>query len=94
MTTHRKTHRTKDGRTLTAADIDALADELANADYDLDAVKARPVGRPRMGSAPAISTQIRLDPEMRAALDQAARQADVSVSEVVRRALRQYLEAS
>ena len=94
MTTHRTSHRTADGRELTAADIDALADELANADYDLDAVKARPVGRPRMGSGPAVSTQIRLDPEMRAALDQAAKRADVSVSEVVRRALRQYLGAA
>jgi hypothetical protein len=42
------TYRTKTGRILTDADIERVADELANADYDLDEVKARP-GRPPRG---------------------------------------------
>ena len=93
-----KTYRTKDGQVLTETDIEAMADELANADYDMDEVAARPyrhprTGRPPMGSGPATTVQVRLDPELRQALDTAAGRDGVSVSEVIRQALRSHLAA-
>ena len=45
------TYRTKSGRVLTNADIEALADE-AEQGYDVEHL-AKKTGRPRMGSAPA-----------------------------------------
>ena len=56
-----KTHRTKTGKTLTDADLDAIADEVATTDYDIDALKHRRRGRPLIGSAPAEVVPVRLD---------------------------------
>jgi hypothetical protein len=82
---------TKDGRPITDELIEEYVAE-AEAGYDLD--KLRPRGRPRMGAAPAKSFPVRLDPELRAALDERAEHDGRAASEVVREALRQYLGAS
>lgn len=63
------THKTKTGRTLTDADLDALADEVETADYDVDALKARRRGRPAMGSGPAEVVPVRIDPELKAKIE-------------------------
>jgi predicted transcriptional regulator len=44
-----------------------------------------------MGSAAADVVPVRLDPELRAAVEARADQDDASTSEVIRRALRRYL---
>ncbi|HNI35798.1 MAG TPA: CopG family transcriptional regulator, partial [Microthrixaceae bacterium] len=51
-------------------------------------------GRPAMGSGPAAPFPVRLDPELRAALDERAANDDTTASDVIREALRRYLEVS
>lgn len=88
----KKTHgRTKSGVEITDEFLDGIAAE-AEAGYDLSRIRVR--GRPRMGSAPAKSFPVRLDPDLRAALDERAAEEDRPASEVVREALRRYLAAS
>ena len=86
-----KTYRTKSGKTLIDADIDALADEVATIDYDTETLKGRRRGRPLLGSAPGEVVPVRLDPQLRAALDARAEADDTHRSEIIRRALRAYL---
>ncbi len=89
-----KSYRTKTGKTLTDADLDAIADEVATADYDIDALKRRRRGRPLIGSAPAEVVPVRLDPELRAAIEARAETDDTNSSEIIRRALRAYLHVA
>lgn len=46
-----------------------------------------------MGSGPAETFPVRLDPELRAALDHRAEHDETTASEVIRAALRRYLQA-
>ena len=62
-----KTRRTRGGRTLTDDELEALATEVEETDYDVDALKTRRRGRPSMGSGPADVVPVRIDPELRAA---------------------------
>ena len=50
--------------------------------------------RPSLGSAAASVESVRLDPELKRALLLRAAQEHLSVSEVIRRALGEYLQAS
>jgi len=83
--------RTKEGAEITDEMLQAIADE-AEAGYDLS--RLRPLGRPRMGSAPAKSFPVRLDPALRDSLDARAAVEDRPAAEIVREALRRYLAAS
>lgn len=47
------THMTKNGRVLTDADLDVVADEVESKEYDVEALETRRRGRPAMGSGPA-----------------------------------------
>lgn len=85
------------GRTISGVDItDELIERyVAEAEAGLDLSKLRPVrGRPRMGSAAAKAFPVRLDPDLRAALDDRATEEERPAAEVVRDALRRYLAAS
>ena len=84
-------HRTRTGRSLSAPELDALAEEVENRDYDVDALQKRPRGRPAMGSAPAEVVPVRIDPELRAAVAARAESDSTTTSEVIREALRQFL---
>ena len=90
-----ETHGTKaDGTVITDEMVEAMADE-AEAGYDVEAVLARRRGGRRpIGAAAASVESVRLDPEMKRALLLRAAAEHVSVSEVIRRALGQYLRAS
>ena len=91
--TEKKSHgRTKSGIELTDETLDRMAAE-AEAGLDVRKLKRRP-GRPAMGSGPADALPVRLDPELRRALDERATADRTTVSEVVRTAVRQYLEVS
>jgi predicted HicB family RNase H-like nuclease len=84
---------TKDGRVINNAMIDDFVAE-AERGYKLEdlATKPRGRGRPPLGQNAKKVGSVRLDPDLR---DQAAQRADtdgVTVSEVVRRALRAYLK--
>jgi hypothetical protein len=86
-------HR-KDGTAITDADVEAMADE-AERGYDVDTLlRRRRGGRPPLGSAAASVESVRLEPELKRALLVRAAQEHVSVSEVIRRAIGEYLRAS
>lgn len=93
--TPRPTHGTKkDGAPITDAEVEKLAAE-AERGYNVDELLARRRGRrPAMGSAPAAVESVRLDPELKRKLLLRAAQDGVSVSEVIRQALRDYVRAS
>lgn len=89
-----KTYRTKSGKTLTDAEIETLADEVSVTEYDTESLKVRRRGRPLLGSAPAEVVPVRLDPELRAAVDARAEADATNSSEIIRRALRAYLDVA
>ena len=66
------------------------AEEKADAGLDPSRLRRR-VGRPTLGEEPAGLTAVRLPPEVRRALDDRAAEEHTSTSEVIRRALEQYL---
>jgi CRISPR-associated endonuclease/helicase Cas3 len=83
--------RTKAGIELTEDVLDRMAKEAEDG-LDITKLRRRP-GRPAMGSGPATSLPVRLDPELRRALDERAAAEHRTASEVVRDALRHYLRA-
>lgn len=88
------THTTKTGRTLTATDLDAIADEVESTDYDVEALKTRRRGRPAMGSGPADVVPVRIDPELKTAIEDRAEAEHTTTSEIIRRALRRFLDVA
>ncbi len=92
--TEPKTHRTRSGRTLTDKEIDALSNEVAETDYNVEALKTRRRGRPPMGSGPADVVPVRIDPELRAAIEARAEAEHTTTSEIIREAIRQFLEVA
>ena len=88
-----KTYRTKTGKVLTDADIDALADG-AGGDFDIDVLKTRRRGRPSMGSAAAEVVPVRLDPELKEAVESRAELEQTTTSEIIRQALRKFLDVA
>jgi hypothetical protein len=84
----------KDGTPISDADVEAMADE-AERGYDVDRLlRRRAGGRPPLGSAAASVESVRLDPELKRALLIRAAEEHVSVSEVIRKAIGEYLRAS
>ena len=88
------THRTRSGRTLTDEDLEALATEVAEKDYDVDALKTRRRGRPPMGSGPADVVPVRIDPELLAAIESRAEADHATTSEIIREAIRRFLDVA
>jgi hypothetical protein len=92
--TESETHRTRSGRTLTDEEIDALSIEVAETDYDIEDLKTRRRGRPSMGSGPADVVPVRIDPELRAAIEARAEADHTTTSEIIREAIRRFLEVT
>ena len=70
-----------------------IAKNVEEAEAGLDITKLRPRrGRPPLGSAAADTFPVRLDPELRCALDERAAAEHTTVSAVIREALRRFLE--
>lgn len=81
-------------RSVDEAELQALVEE-AEKGYDPDELlQRRQGGRPAMGSGPAAVESVRLDPELKRDLLLRAAKDGVSVSEVIRDALRKYVKAS
>jgi predicted transcriptional regulator len=76
----------------TERDLDHLADQL-DREERLD-LTVRRRGRPSMGAEPSEPLRVRLEPELKEALDERAKQEHTSTSDIVRQALRRFLEAS
>lgn len=87
--------RTKTTKKLTQAKVERPGDE-AEAGYDVDERIARrgKRGRPTLGSPPASVESVPLDPERRDELAWRADAEGVSTSDLIRRALRDYLATS
>jgi len=85
------------GKTASGVPItDELIEKLAakaEAGFDVDETLRRRRGRPPIGSGPAKVESVRLDPELRDALSERAKLNHETTSTVIRRALRQYLDA-
>ncbi len=89
------TKRTKTGRTLTDTELDALAVEVETTDYDVETLKQRRrPGRPAMGSGPADVVPVRIDPELRAAIEARAEAEATTTSAIIRDALRKFLDVA
>lgn len=88
-----RTYRTKTGKVLTDADVEAIADE-AERHYDVDELKTRRRGRPLLGSAPAEVVPVRLDPDLKQAVEARAEADHTTASEIIREALRRFLDVA
>lgn len=85
---------TEDGTPITEAMVEVMADE-AEQGYDVENIlRRRRGGRPPMGSAASSVESVRLDPELKRELLLRAAEEHISVSEVIRLAIGQYLRAS
>lgn len=73
----------------TDTDIERLA---AEAGYDIDVLKCRRRGRPLIGSGPVEVVPVRLDPELRAAVEARAAADRTTTSDVISDALRGFLD--
>jgi hypothetical protein len=93
MADAKKLYKTKTGRVLTDADIKALADE-AERGYDVDQLIVRRRGRPMLGNGPSEIVPVRLDPEMKRAVEARAEAEHLSTSEIIREALRRFLHVA
>ena len=88
-----KAFKTKSGRVLDQAALDALAVE-AEKGYDLDKISPRPwVGRPTLGAGHGASPRInvRLAPEVYEAIVSRARRDGRKVSDVAREAVERFV---
>jgi hypothetical protein len=85
--------RTRSGEPITDALVDKLAAK-AEAGFDVDEILRRRGGRPTMGSSAASVESVRLDPELSDALRERAEQEGRTNSDLIRDALRRYLQAS
>lgn len=92
--TKSKTYTTATGRVLNDDDLDVIATEVEHADYDVEDLKARRRGRPPLGSAPAEVVPVRLDPALKSAIDARAEAEHLTASEIIRKALRRYLDVA
>jgi uncharacterized protein (DUF4415 family) len=88
------TRRTRSGRVLTDEDLETLATEVAEKDYDVDVLKKRRRGRPPMGSGPAEVVPVRIDPELLAAIEARAEADHATTSEIIREAIRRFLDVA
>ena len=87
--TKRNDYTTTSGRVLTDAEIEAIADDVATRDYDVEAIRRR--GRPTIGSGPAQLVPVRLEPELLESLRASAVHDQTTNSEIIRAALREFL---
>jgi uncharacterized protein (DUF4415 family) len=83
------------GKPIADEEVETLAAE-AESGYDVEALLARrgKRGRPALGSAPASVESVRLDPELRDQLLERAKADGTTTSELIREALRRFLEAA
>jgi hypothetical protein len=93
--TNRTYGKTKSGRPIDEAMIETLTDE-ADKGYEPGQLREKPRGRgrPPLGAAAKAVESVRLEPSLRAAAEDRAAKEGVTTSEVIRRALREYLRSA
>ena len=87
-----KVYGTSKGRPVDESEISRLVVEAEDG-YDTEALRRRGGRRP-MGSGPADVVPVRLDPELKSQVESRAQLDHVSTSEVIREALRRYLDVA
>lgn len=85
--------RTRSGKPITDDLIEELA-RKAEEGVDVEEILRRRGGRPPMGASAATVESVRLDPELRDALRERAEREGRTNSELIREALRRFLQAS
>jgi CRISPR-associated endonuclease/helicase Cas3 len=95
MTAKRTYGHTKAGKPIDDEMIEELAAE-AERGYEPGQLRGKPRGRgrPPLGDAAKEVESVRLDPDLRGAAAQRAADEGVTVSELIRRALREYLRSA
>ena len=93
MAEKNKPYKTVTGKVLADVDIEAMADE-AERGYDIETLKIRRRGRPMLGSAPAAVVPVRLDPDLKEAVEARAEAEHTTTSEIIREALRRFLDVA
>lgn len=95
MTAERTYGHTKAGKPIDDEMIDKLAAE-AERGYEPGQLRGKPRGRgrPPLGETAKEVESVRLDPDLRGAAAQRAADEGVTVSELIRRALREYLRSA
>ena len=73
---------------------ETIQEWVAEAERGYDLTQLRPVGRPALGEGEAPVLQVRVPQELRAALAARAENEATTASEIVRRALRAYLDVA
>lgn len=94
--TDQKTYKTRTGKVLTDADIEAIADEVEQRDYDVEVLmtRRRGRGRPMIGDAPSEVVPVRLDPALRQAVEARAEADHTTASDIIRQALKRFLDVA
>lgn len=87
-----KSHGTSRGVEITDEAIEELVEE-AEAGYEPETLKNRG-GRPLIGSGPADVVAVRLDPDLRFAVEAQAEADGTTASDVIRRAIRAYVHVA
>jgi Ribbon-helix-helix protein, copG family len=88
----KKTHGTSRGHVIDDDTIETLAAE-AEAGYDVTKLRRRG-GRQLMGTAPAEVVPVRLDPDLRDAIERRAEADHTTASDIIRTAIRQFLHVA
>jgi uncharacterized protein (DUF4415 family) len=73
--------------------VASIVDE-AEAGYDVEMLKSRRRGRPMLGAAPAEVVPVRLDPDLKEAVEARAEADHTTTSEIIREALRRFLDVA
>ena len=86
---------TKNGTPIDDEMVERMADEAERGfEPGSLAEKRRGRGRPPLGEAAKVVESVRLDPELQAEAQHRATEEGVTVSEIIRRALRDYLRSA
>lgn len=93
MTTSKDYGKTRGGKPITPELLEKLAADAKDG-LDVEEILRRRGGRPAMGSAAASVESVRLDPELSEALSERAKHEGRTNSDLIREALRRYLQAS
>ncbi|MGI8680523.1 MAG: YlcI/YnfO family protein [Jatrophihabitans sp.] len=93
MTAKKNYGRARSGKVITDELIDEYVKQAEDG-LDVDELIRRRGGRPLIGEAPATVESVRLEPELRDALRERAERDGRTNSDVIREALRRYLQAS
>lgn len=86
---------TKTGKPIDDEMIEGFVDEAEHG-YDAQQLRDKPRGRgrPPLGEAAKIVESVRLEPDLRAEAEERAAVEGVTTSELIRRALREYLRSA